>query len=39
MIIADVIYFVSASFIFGVWTPWRWHRRFETCRSSKRPYF
>jgi hypothetical protein len=34
MIITDVICYVLASFKFGLWTPWGWHRRAETRRSN-----
>jgi len=37
--ILHVICCIPASFRFGVWTPWRWHRRIKTCRSREMPYF
>jgi len=36
--IIDVICYILASFKFGLWTPWGWHRRAETRRSSERLY-
>jgi len=39
MSIMDVICYTPASFKFGVWTPWRWHKCAKTCSSSERPYF
>jgi len=34
----QVIYYTLASFKFGDWTPWGWHRLAETCSSIERPY-
>jgi len=39
MSITDVICYIAASLKFGLWTPWKWHRRAETCRSSEGQYF
>jgi len=30
---AGVICYIPAGFKFDVQTPWRWHRRVETCRG------
>jgi len=32
---ADVNCHIPTSFTLGVWTPWWWHRRAETCRAEK----
>jgi len=34
----DVVCYIPASFKFGAWNPWGWHRCAETCRRSEGPY-